>query len=194
MARKPDPIHLTGQLKFCTGCEKQKDTGYFYSDANKSDGLSTRCKECKLGKTLLPEKEASVNMRRLRASAKLIGIRMCASCNEAKNDSDFYDRETRCKKCCSRRASDYSRQKKRGWSVEAYNASYQNQEGKCAICSTWQEVLHGDHCHETGKIRKLLCQNCNLAIGLMKENPERLRLAAEYCESHQLLNEGYEDA
>jgi DNA-binding sugar fermentation-stimulating protein len=34
-----------------------------------------------------------------------------------------------------------------------------------------------DHCHNTGKVRKLLCTNCNVAIGMFKENPRIMFLA-----------------
>jgi hypothetical protein len=36
------------------------------------------------------------------------------------------------------------------------------------------------HCHTTGKVRGLLCVNCNLAIGLLKDNPDLLNKAASY--------------
>ncbi len=39
-----------------------------------------------------------------------------------------------------------------------------------------------DHDHTTGEVRGLLCHNCNRAIGLLREDPERLRRAIEYLE------------
>ena len=33
--------------------------------------------------------------------------------------------------------------------------------------------LSVDHCHETGKVRGLLCHRCNTAIGLLRDDPER---------------------
>jgi Recombination endonuclease VII len=61
------------------------------------------------------------------------------------------------------------------------------QDGKCAICATDLTALRGrdvhiDHCHETNIVRGLLCVNCNTAIGLMAEDANRLRLAADYVE------------
>ncbi len=41
-----------------------------------------------------------------------------------------------------------------------------------------------DHDHATGKVRGLLCHNCNVAIGLMKDNTDLLKKAAEYLETH----------
>jgi len=39
-----------------------------------------------------------------------------------------------------------------------------------------------DHDHATGQIRGLLCNNCNRAIGLLKDNPQTLRQAAAYLD------------
>lgn len=59
---------------------------------------------------------------------------------------------------------------------------------KCEVCgrdgkkSRWGR-LHVDHCHATGVIRGLLCNRCNLAAGLMEDNPESLVALAAYLES-----------
>jgi hypothetical protein len=59
------------------------------------------------------------------------------------------------------------------------------QDGKCAICQCKpSKTLHLDHNHSTGKVRALLCQLCNHAIGLLKEQPEVLKRAATYLERY----------
>ena len=45
-------------------------------------------------------------------------------------------------------------------------------------------MLAVDHCHKTGKIRQLLCSNCNPAIGFIKDSPELARKMADYLERH----------
>ena len=72
--------------------------------------------------------------------------------------------------------------------VDDYIELFERQDGKCAICGTDKPDLKGknfrvDHDHETGKVRGLLCHNCNVSVGLMKESPSLLRKAAEYLES-----------
>ena len=71
-----------------------------------------------------------------------------------------------------------------GIGVEDYNAMHKKQEGKCAICGIKKDAnLDVDHCHDTGKIRGLLCNSCNRAIGLLKEDEKIIKKAAEYLTS-----------
>jgi hypothetical protein len=73
--------------------------------------------------------------------------------------------------------------RKRGMTRTSYLALLQQQRGVCAICK--QRCKSGrrlaiDHSHETGRVRGLLCSSCNTAIGLMKEDIQRLSRAARY--------------
>ena len=58
--------------------------------------------------------------------------------------------------------------------------------GKCGLC---KEDIKGnanvDHCHETGKVRDILCRDCNLGLGNFKDSPELLLLAFQYLNSHK---------
>lgn len=40
--------------------------------------------------------------------------------------------------------------------------------------------LHFDHDHETGEFRGWLCRQCNMALGLLKDDPLRLEALARY--------------
>lgn len=62
-----------------------------------------------------------------------------------------------------------------------------DQDGRCAICRTDKPggrftMMHVDHCHTTGKVRGLLCNNCNPLLGRAKDSPAVLRAAAAYLE------------
>lgn len=70
-----------------------------------------------------------------------------------------------------------------GISVEQYEELMIAQLGKCAICKKdcpTGNSLSVDHHHESGKVRGLLCRNCNSALGHAKENIETLRSMIEY--------------
>lgn len=56
-----------------------------------------------------------------------------------------------------------------------------SQDYKCAICKEGlREGAHFDHDHKMGFVRGLLCPNCNMAIGLFKDNPGNCIQAADY--------------
>ena len=50
---------------------------------------------------------------------------------------------------------------------------------QCEVCSNLGKIVF-DHDHKTGKFRGWICQNCNLALGFSKDNPETLILLANY--------------
>lgn len=65
-----------------------------------------------------------------------------------------------------------------------------SQHGRCAACNTADCGPLGlviDHCHRTGVVRALLCSNCNTALGLLRESPERIRALLKYAESWNQL-------
>jgi hypothetical protein len=71
-----------------------------------------------------------------------------------------------------------------GLTLEDFNELKISQNGLCAICKINSDILHIDHNHETGKIRALLCNQCNRGIGYLKESPEILNSAIQYLAYH----------
>ncbi len=83
--------------------------------------------------------------------------------------------------------------RRRGATQELYDTLYEAQKGCCALCNEPEEKfawLCIDHDHDTGRIRGLLCPNCNRGIGLLRDNSQLLRKAAEYIESAKELCDG----
>lgn len=74
--------------------------------------------------------------------------------------------------------------------IEDYNDMLKTQNNVCAICLNKCNTgnnLAVDHDHVSGKVRGLLCKNCNTAIGLLKENSDTLKQAINYLEIHKIL-------
>ena len=113
-------------------------------------------------------------------------VRKCEKCG------DEYTPTLAAQKYCSGRCWNSVSRLRKGKvdrvSVHAdhYKVLFDLQDGKCGICKTPSgsnnrgDKLAVDHCHETKHIRGLLCHRCNTALGLLKDDEDRLRAAIEY--------------
>jgi len=80
-----------------------------------------------------------------------------------------------------------------GLSEDEHAAMLEDQEHRCAACGYPQTgrnqygplPLHVDHSHRTGKVRGLLCLQCNAAIGHLQDDPERAEAVARYLRLHE---------
>ena len=118
---------------------------------------------------------------------------LCGKCNKRRRDLENRERNR-----------EYHRQwvasnpdarkgytlKRYGLTVEEFDALLESQDNMCAICGLKSDD-HGngkrlcvDHCHETSEVRGILCSNCNTAIGLLGDDPERIAKALEYLKRH----------
>ena len=81
---------------------------------------------------------------------------------------------------------------KYGITPEQYDEMLRSQNGVCAICKQPEtasragkiKLLSVDHKHTTKQLRGLLCDGCNVALGSMHENIERLQSAIEYLKQY----------
>lgn len=65
---------------------------------------------------------------------------------------------------------------------QQYAAMVRQHQGRCRLCRRRENKLRIDHCHKTGRVRGLLCHDCNVGLGWFRDNPEVLRRAARYIE------------
>lgn len=121
----------------------------------------TGTKICECGKEFIPKMSKQIHCHR-----------RCPN-RFNHNGLDFTDRQR-----------DYKYRINYGISIQDYNRMFTEQNGCCAICKRHQtefnKKLHVDHNHETGKVRGLLCHNCNLSLGRFQDSPEVLKAAWEY--------------
>jgi len=63
-----------------------------------------------------------------------------------------------------------------------YIKALKKQNNKCGICKQEfkEDNFYFDHNHKTKKFRGLLCSNCNLGIGLLKDNKKIINNAVKY--------------
>lgn len=75
-----------------------------------------------------------------------------------------------------------------GLTVEQYDQMLELQNGVCAICGGQNKDgrrLFIDHCHQSKKIRGLLCTKCNLMLGAVNDSVEVLANAIKYLTEQQ---------
>lgn len=80
-----------------------------------------------------------------------------------------------------------------GVTPEWYQAKLVEQGNRCAICGRTPPAggrksasrLHVDHCHDSGRVRDLLCNRCNPGLGHFLNDPELLEAAAAYLRRHR---------
>ena len=163
-----------GVEMLCTG-RRAKELRVFHS------------KECK---------DAARNAETARQLAESKIERVCEFCGEPipgkRSDSKY------CRHACAQKAArqrDPTRRRRYalrhtyGLTLEDYDLMLARQGGVCAICGTakpngFGKFLAVDHCHDTGRIRGLLCGNCNHGLGKFDHDPKRLRRAIRYLQAH----------
>lgn len=147
-------------MKRCVTCKKDKEESDFSSNYKAADGKQSNCRCCNI--------EYSKRYR----SSNLVSIKEKKKEKFASLTID------------QKRSLKYIN--RYGITVDHYNEMLMTQNGVCAICSKSpsgkKQRLCVDHCHKTGEVRGLLCNDCNVGIGRLKDDIELLVSAIVYLE------------
>lgn len=178
---------ITATHKLCIKCDVVKDIESFSTDNTRDDGKHPYCKDCKrVGDT--------AHRREMRQTNEVIRLRD----NEASRRNYQKFREERIAKMPTRDPI-YNKnsflKSTYGITLAEYEALLESQNGVCAICGGKEKRksryggvcrLHVDHDHKSGKVRGLLCQQCNNGIGHFRENTAILAKAIIYVNKHSI--------
>lgn len=145
--------------KRCTKCKETLPADEFYRV--NTGGLMGACKSCILGDR---KRYYSIPENRDRAIA-------ASRARYANCDKDRRREEDRRRLLLSRY----------GMTPDDFEVMVAAQDGRCALCLR-ATTLHVDHCHETGRIRGLLCLSCNTALGRWGDNADGLRRVFSYLD------------
>lgn len=124
-------------------------------------------------------------------SKRGVSSKVCRICGTEKSLDDFYFRKdnnthrSECKECTKER----EKYRKFGVCNVKYDEMLTKQRGVCAVCgcilnSSRYTKFAIDHDHRTGKVRGLLCTNCNTGLGCFKDSHIRLQAAVNYLQRH----------
>ncbi|MEU4875427.1 endonuclease VII domain-containing protein [Streptomyces sp. NPDC021608] len=178
--------------KRCGKCGRRLLLAAFARDRNRSDGLQAHCREC------VAEYSAAHYRRRQEAKGRTVresvvvppGHKLCRTCGEVKPHGEWHRNatasdglSTRCKVCRAVQGRQDHLKRQYGLTEAERDELIASQGGVCCICLT-ALPRHVDHCHETGRVRGVLCFSCNAALGQFKDRPEAIRRAAAYVEGN----------
>ena len=109
----------------------------------------------------------------------------CKPCH--RSYMEVYGKTHQRKKPTPEKLRQKSYREKHGITVEQYDVMFAAQHGRCAICGTTTPGKNVrnftvDHCHQTSRIRGLLCRSCNMALGLLHDSVPAILKAADYLQ------------
>ncbi|MEU5538246.1 endonuclease VII domain-containing protein [Streptomyces sp. NPDC020362] len=178
--------------KECRRCGRDLPLAAFARDRNRRDGLQADCRKC------VAEYGAAHCRRRREAMGRTVrekvdvpdGHKLCRTCGEVRPHSAWHRNAsasdglaTRRKVCRAALGREDHLKRKYGLAEAERDGLIASQEGVCCICLA-APPAHVDHCHETGRVRGVLCFSCNAALGQFKDQPEAIRRAAAYVEGN----------
>ena len=161
-----------GITKTCSSCYLELPVAEFNKQSKRPDGLNITCKSCMKERHAKRYQDPSVRERILESSARW---------RERNPDAD----------------ANKTLKRKYGITLEQYDKLFAAQGGVCALCKRAEttkrrkkgegrERLAVDHCHDTGRVRGLLCFKCNTAIGSLGDTEEDAKRVVEYLSAEGL--------
>ena len=151
----------------CYTCSKEKEDTEYHVDKTRKTGRKGSCKEC-----LNSYNKSNYSLEKGRAKNK-----RWRELN--KNKTKMFYRK-------------WALKRQYGITLEEYDDMLKKQQGLCYLCGLPETAskatkdgvknLAVDHCHKTGKVRKLLCTKCNTAIGLLNDDIGLVKRLAQYLE------------
>ncbi|QKW05629.1 endonuclease VII domain-containing protein [Streptomyces sp. NA04227] len=176
----------SAESKKCSRCGRFLPRTEFASNRAMRDGLQAYCRKCS-AEYYRQRQEAQGRSVRVKVPVPR-GFKRCPQCEQVKPHAEWERNRTSsdgwasyCRECRAHRNRVSYFQRKYGLSPAQLDSLIEQQQGLCCICCD-APAEHVDHCHETGRVRGVLCFSCNAGLGQFKDRPDNLRRAAAYLE------------
>ncbi len=183
--------------KYCGRCDQYKPVSDFAPRKDRPGKHHAFCRPCASVYRRHRYEHGRPPERVKPLPPKAPGHKWCHRCSRLLTLDQFQQMQRYCRECKSEIARDSRTTKvqaqsrwrtikrKYGITEADFRAMEQAQGGACAICRTLPEDgLYVDHDHQTGKVRGLLCFQCNSGIGSLRDDIERLQRAIAYLRRH----------
>ncbi len=158
-------------MKTCSRCSTEKSLSCFYK---RGKSLSSWCKDCQRDWNRDNREVMRAANQRQRDKKNNSDVRTCSKCLQS--DVDFTRGNKLCDLCL------FKNLKKRHPYLTPADIEYILAAIKCDACSN-TENLRVDHCHKLMRFRGVLCNGCNTALGMVRDNAATLISLANYINS-----------
>ena len=173
--------------KICSTCKIKKDVFDFHNNRAVPSGLANECKLCCSKRNKQRTKDGHWSKHYAKHKDKQLAMKKTYY-QEHREEKLAYQRERRKDPEVKLRHNLDKASKRTGYSrdvlIEFYNIQFEKQEGQCGICGKHQSEFSKrfdiDHNHKTNELRGLLCSNCNLGIGNLRDDAELCMKAYMY--------------
>lgn len=171
-------------MKNCTRCLVEKNEDEFYIQKSKwGDRPSSWCKNCIcIDRKNFRDSNPGILRKRRKEYRQRNSQVIDARCKEWRKK--YFERHPY-------KQFEYRIKSEYGITAHQFHEMIIEQENKCALCEKYfnhngTKTNFGiDHCHKTGKVRGLLCYQCNSAIGYVKESTTTLEKMIAYIKKHK---------
>ena len=195
------------ETKFCRDCGAHRPVEEFSKNKKSRDGLAFYCRAHMAERSAKSRDARRLHPRKNRLTPRDLvvpeGSKWCPDCGTVKPYEQFprtkastTGRATYCLPCHNVRghrsrervggARTYHLTHRYGITADEADLMLEAQGGVCAICRA-VPAAHVDHDHSTGRVRALLCFNCNGGLGQFRDDPAVLQAAVFYVEHHKQL-------
>jgi hypothetical protein len=169
--------------KTCKTCKQLLPITDYHKDPKSKDKFFYSCKKCHS----IYRKEVRRKNPKTEEQLKIHREKNNLYYQNNKEKKAIYSKTRREKNTKSYRNTAYKY--KYGISIDEYEELLLKQNNSCDICKISQDDLNYnlvvDHCHTTKLVRGLLCRNCNLALGYLKDNIETVSSTLSYLNKYK---------
>lgn len=190
--------------KICTTCKQEKSINEYHSHKRCLYGVRNECKVCRIKRQKKYQLKNTEKIKKYFKKYYNDNILKWKKRQESTEYKDKKNEDRRMKYANDKKYRDYVNKKVKeyrdrdplhkikkrirnhGITIDDYNNMLIEQDNKCAICKSSKSntkltnVFYIDHDHKTGKVRGLLCNKCNFALGQFNDDISILQNAIKY--------------
>lgn len=171
-------LDLGPKTKLCGDCKQSKPVSEFNKHYGKPRSTCKKCHSASSG---------AWNYRNKEHRAPYVKKWHAENQDSVRANRKKYEANMTPEQIARRKDYLYWRHIKRNYGLtpESFQEKLDKQGGVCALCRKLGRIgrngkFYVDHCHDTGRVRGLVCRPCNTSLGILGDTPEKMERVMRY--------------